>query len=302
MLSESSLKDHIVKLIYAATIYIPADVKDSLRRAYEAEESSHARLMLKAIIDNIKVAEREKRPICQDTGVITFYVRAGERFPMLGRLPRMLREATAEATKKIPLRPNAVDTITERNSGDNTGDYIPWISWEIVPESDEAEITVLLKGGGSEAASMVKVISPAQGLGGALKLVLDAVFEAGPKICPPIFLGVGIGATADIAINLAKKALLRKAGERNPRAEIAELEEKLLRAVNALGWGAHGVGGKVTALDARIEISHRHPAALAVGMLVSCWAFRYSTLRVTGDKVDFVTHRFLCEGCEKIGV
>lgn len=295
MLPVDLLKNSIVKLLYAAAIYLPADVKEALRRAYEAEESSRARLMLKAVLENVEIAEREGRPICQDTGVIMFYVRAGERFPMLGRLPRILREAAAEATKRIPLRPNAVDIITEKNSGDNTGEHIPWISWEIVPESDEAEITALLKGGGSEAASMAKVISPAQGLSRALKLALDSVFEAGPKICPPIFLGVGIGATADIAMSLAKKALLRRAGERNPRAEIAELEEKLLRAVNALGWGAHGVGGRITALDARIEASHRHPATLAVGVLVSCWAFRYSTLRIAGGEVDFITHRFLGE-------
>ena len=295
MLSEQSLKGHIVKLIHAAAVYLPADVKEALRRAYEAEEGLNVRLMLKAILDNIEIAERERRPICQDTGVIMFHVRAGERFSLLGKLPRIFREAAAEATRKIPLRPNAVDIITEKNSGDNTGDHIPWISWEIVPESDEAEITVLLKGGGSEAASMAKVIPPAQGLSGALKVALDSVFEAGPKICPPIFLGVGIGATADIAMNLAKKALLRKAGERNPRAEIAELEGRLLRAVNVLGWGAHGVGGRITALDARIEASHRHPATLAVGVLVGCWAFRYSTLKIAGDDVNFVTHRFLNE-------
>jgi len=214
---------------------------------------------------------------------------------MLGRLPRILREATAEATRSTPLRPNAVDAITGENSRDNTGEYTPWICWEIVPESDEAEVTVLLKGGGSEVLSLAKVIPPSQGLEGALKLILDLILEAGPKPCPPIILGIGIGATADLAIFLAKKALLRRMGERNPRPEVADLEEKLLKAVNALGWGVHGVGGKVTALDARIEFSHRHPATLAVGVVSSCWALRYSTLKISRDEVEFITHRFLNE-------
>jgi len=292
VISEEDLKASLVKLISAAATHLPDEVKIALKGAYEAEDNPLARRMLKVILENLDLAEEEWRPICQDTGVVMFHVKAGDRFPMLGKIPNMLREAVAEATRSIPLRPNAVDVITGENSGDNTGKCIPWIYWEVVPGSCEAEVTVLLKGGGSEAVSLAKVIPPSQGLEGAFKIALDAVFEAGPRPCPPIILGVGIGGTADLAILLAKKALLRGM-KRNPRPEIAELEKRLLRAVNALGWGVHGVGGRTTALDVRIEVSHRHPATLAVGVVASCWAFRYSTLKISRGEVEFITHKFL---------
>jgi len=151
----------------------------------------------------------------------------------------------------------------------------------------------MLKGGGSEAPSLAKTIPPGLGIKGALKMAVDCVFEAGPKPCPPVIVGVGLGPTGGIAMKLAKKALLRRVGERHYRADVAELEDKLLKAINTLGWGPHGVGGRTTALDARIEVAHRHPAALAVGVAVNCWASRTSTLRVAEDQVEFLTHRFL---------
>lgn len=293
MISTSFLKDNVVKAISAAAIYLTDDVKIALRKAYEDENSSVAKSVLKSILDNVKVAEEEKRPICQDTGTVMFYVKAGEKFPLLGKLHNILREATVEATAITPLRPNAVDMITGKNSGDNTGERIPWIEWEILPESDEAEITVLLKGGGSEKPSLAKTITPGLGVQGALKLVIDDIFEVGPEPCPPVVVGVGLGPAGDVAMSLAKKALIRPVGGKNPRADVAELEDKLLKALNALGWGPHGVGGRTTALDAHIEIAHRHPASLAVGVVASCWAKRASTLKVTKDSVEFITHKFL---------
>jgi len=293
MLSRGALKDKIVRMVSAAAIYLADDVKEALRRAYEKEESVAAKSMLRSILDNVKIAEEERRPLCQDTGTLLYYIKAGEDFPLLGKLPAIVKEATIEATASTPLRPNAVDVVTGKNSGNNTGESIPWIEWEIIPKSEEAEITVMLKGGGSEGPSLAKVIPPGLGVKGALKLAIDDIFEAGAKPCPPVIVGVGLGPTGDIAMKLAKKALLRRIGERHSRPEVAELEERLLRAINALGWGPHGVGGYTTALDAHIEIAHRHPASLAVGITVNCWALRVSTLRVTKDKVEFLTHRFL---------
>jgi len=286
MISKDVLKDKIVRMVSATAIYLADDVKEALRKAYEREDSPVAKSVFKSILDNVKVAEEEKRPLCQDTGIVIYYVKVGENFP------------TVAATASTPLRPNAVDVITGKNSGDNTGERIPWIEWEIVPESEEAEITVMLKGGGSEGPSLAKTIPPGLGIKGVLKMAVDDIFEVGAKPCPPVIIGVGLGPTGDIAMKLAKKALLRRIGERHPRADVAELEDKLLRAVNALGWGPHGVGGHTTALDAHIEIAHRHPAALAVGVAVSCWASRTSTLRVTKDRVEFLTHKFLNLGGE----
>ncbi len=295
MLTEEGIRRYVVELIRAAATHLPEDVKASLRRAYELEENPLARRMLAAILENVELAGRRGRPICQDTGVVMFTVRAGERFPMLRRLPGILRMAVAEATREIPLRPNAVDMLTGENTGDNTGDYVPWIDWETVPGEDYAEITVLLKGGGSEAASGVTVLTPSAGIEGALKFVLEVVKEAGPRACPPLVIGVGLSGTAYTALCLAKRALLRGMSSHNPRPELASLEERLLKAVNMLGWGVHGVGGGATALDVRMEASHRHPASLAVGVVASCWAFRYSAMRIRRGKVEFLVHRFLNE-------
>ena len=293
MISEDLLTNKIAKMVSTAAIYLPEDVKTALKNAYEKEGNPVAKKVFESILENIKVAENEKRPLCQDTGTIIYYIKAGENFPFLGKLPKILKEATVKATVATPLRPNAVDVITGKNSGNNIGENIPWIEWEIVPNSEEAEITVMLKGGGSEAPSIAKVLPPGLGVKGALKIAIDDVFEMGAKPCPPVIVGVGLGGTGDIAMKLAKKALLRPIGSRNPRKKVAELEDKLLEALNTLGWGPHGVGGATTALDAHIETAHRHPATLAVGVATNCWASRRSTLKVMGDKVEYLTHKFL---------
>ena len=293
MIAENELKESITKLVSAAAIYLPEDVKKALNDAYERETNPVAKSVLKSIIDNIRVAEEEKKPLCQDTGTVIFYIEAGEKFPLLGKLPRILREATIKATEITPLRPNAVDIVTGKNSGNNTGEYIPWIEWDIVPDNDSATITVVLKGGGSESPSLAKTIPPGLGIKGVLKTAIDVIFEAGAKPCPPVVVGVGMGPAADIAMKLAKKALLRPIGSRHRRKEIAELEEKLLKAINALGWGPHGVGGLTTALDVHIEAAHRHPAALSLGVATMCWACRRASLRVTNTGVEFLTHPFL---------
>ncbi|MEM2875534.1 MAG: fumarate hydratase [Candidatus Bathyarchaeia archaeon] len=293
MVSEGLLRSKVVEMVSAAAIYLADDVKEALRKSYEVEDNPLAKKVFESILDNVRVAEEEGRPLCQDTGTLIYYVKAGDNFPLLGRLPSIIRDATIEATASTPLRPNAVDVITGENSGDNTGERIPWVEWEIVPKRDGEEITVVLKGGGSESSSLVKVIPPCLGIEGALKIVVDDIFESGAKICPPVVVGVGLGPTGDVAMSLAKKALLRPISDRNPRKDVAVLEDKLLEAINALGWGPHGVGGRTTALDVHIEVAYRHPATLAVGVATNCWASRTSTMRVTKEGVEFLTHRFL---------
>jgi len=293
---EEKIKQATIKLLMAAAVYLPRDVKNALEEAYKKEKGELQKKMLRAILDNLEIAEKEKRPLCQDTGAILFYVKVGEKFPYMGSLPRILREATAKATELIPLRPNVVDVITGKNTGNNVGNYLPWIDWEVVPNSDEAEITVMLKGGGSEAVSMMKVLTPAEGLEGALKAAIDTAFDAGPRTCPPNIIALGIGATGEIAVKMAKRGLLRPVGERHPDPKIAEIEKKLLDAVNSLGWGVHGTGSGPTALDVHIEIAERHPATYAISVMVFCWAARRATMKITADgKVTYPSHSFLEE-------
>ena len=254
------------------------------------------------MLRNLEVAEAEGRPSCQDTGSVIFYVRAGDRSPYLGMLERVLRKATVRATAEVPLRPNSVGILTGKNTGNNSGDRIPWIEWELVPDSDTVDVTVVLKGGGSEAPSMAKVIPPAEGMKGVYKLVLDDIFEQGPKPCPPVVVGIGLGPTADIAMKLAKKALLADIGERNPDAEFSKIETSLLDAINRLGWGPHGVGGSVTALDVHIDAVNRHPASFAVGVATACWEDRKSTMRIHPEgRVEFLTHQSLNMVSPRVG-
>jgi len=291
---EGKLLEATVKLIEAATVWLPEDVEKALRRAYDIEDNPTTRSFLKAMIDNVEIARSKRLPVCQDTGVVMFYVRVGDRFPYTGLLPSILRKATVEATRRVPLRPNTIDVITGRNPGDNTGRYMPWIDWELVEGIDYAEVTVLLKGGGSEIVARARNLVPAEGLKGVMKYVIEAVYEAGPQPCPPIIVSVGIGANVSIAMKLAAKGLLRPVGVRHEDPEVARLEETLLQAINGIGYGAHGMGGKVTALDVHVDYAPRHPATLSVAVVMNCWAARRATMRVYADgRIEYITHPHL---------
>lgn len=282
-----------IKLLELAATDLPEDVERSIEEAYKRETNPMAKSMLRSILENTKVARKWKYAICQDTGTVIFYVKADPRISVIGSIPDILRRATAEATKIIPLRPNAVNPFTEKNSGDNTGRYIPWIEWDIKSDLGYIEILAILKGGGSEAPSIAKTLTPAEGLKGLVKTVLEAIFEGGAKPCPPVVVGVGIGPTADIAINLAKKAIfLRPLGVRSEDPDAARLEELLLKAINSMDLGTHGVGGVTTALDVHVEYAYRHPAAFSVGVVVSCWALRKAGARIyPNGRVEYITHK-----------
>jgi len=284
------VEDTVVNLLRLAVTRLPKDVKDALKNAYEKEKEETAKTQLKAILDNIMLAEKTEKPMCQDTGVIIFYIKIGDEFKEIGKLPVILKNATIRATKEVPLRPNAVHPITQKNSGDNTGRYIPYINWEVV-QGDFLEITAFPKGGGSENMSRLGMLKPGEGVNGMKKFVVDTVLHAGGQPCPPVILGVGIGGGADIAMKLAKKALLRPITKRHEDPEIARLEQELLEAINDSGIGPMGLGGRTTALGVNIEYAYRHPASYPVGVVVQCWAARRATARIYSDgTVEYLTH------------
>lgn len=270
--------DVIADLVARAVIDLPEDVENALKKAMEIEEEP-AKTQLKAVLKNIELARIHKKPMCQDTGTQTFYVKIGSDFPYKNLIEEAIIEGVRKATEKVPLRPNAVDILTGKNSGDNTGIHIPFINWEVVEGSD-CIITAMPKGGGSENMSTLKMLKPGVGLKGVKKFVLEWIVEAGGNPCPPTTVGVGIGGGADIAMKLAKKALLRKIGERHSNKKIAEMEEELLSAINSTGIGAMGLGGKTTILDIHIEVAHRHPASLPVAIAVQCWANRRKSIKI----------------------
>jgi fumarate hydratase subunit alpha len=284
------VEDTAFNLLKLAVVKLPSDIKEALNRAYKEETSEAGRVQFEAILKDIELAEKDNTPLCQDTGIIIFYVKAGSKVKGLEAIEAALQNATRRATKEIPLRPNAVDPFTQKNSGDNTGQHIPYINWEIT-DSDYVEITAFPKGGGSENVCTIGMITPGEGVNGLKKFVIDAVIKAGAMPCPPTIVGVAAGGGSDISIKLAKASLLRPLNEPNPNPDLDRLEKELYEAANSTGIGPMGLGGKFTVLGVRIDYAHRHPASYPVAVAFQCWAARRSTARIHSDgTVEYLTH------------
>lgn len=283
------IHDTTYRLLKMAATVLPKDIKEALQEAHSRETDESAKTQLSAILTNMEIAETGV-PMCQDTGIMIYYVKVGADFPFIGGIEDALTKATRKATAEIPLRPNAVNPIVGGNSGDNTGKKIPWINWEIV-KGDSLEITAFPKGGGSENVCIVGMLKPGVGLTGVKKLVVDNAMSYMGKACAPNIIGVGIGGGSDIAIKIAKQQLLRPLKDKHPEPEVAKIEEELMEAINATGIGPMGLGGKTTVLGVKVDYAMRHPASLPVGVAVQCWAARQSKAVITkGLDVEYITH------------
>jgi len=288
MISEKLVKDVTVELLRKTVTRMTDDVVNELKNAMKNETEEVPRMQLKAILDNLELAEKTTTPLCQDTGVTIFYV----------NLPRCLNidvekgiiEGVRTATKEVPLRPNAVHPLTRKNPGDNVGRKMPYVNFKIW-DKDYIEITVMTKGAGSENMSQLSMLTPSQGVKGVKEFILNVVLKAGSNPCPPTILGVGIGGSSDIATKLAKEALLRPIDKPNEDVEIASMEKELKDALNDLGIGVMGLGGKTTVLGVNIEYAFCHTASLPVAVNVQCWAARRGTAQIFPDgKVKYPTH------------
>lgn len=275
------LKNGVVQLIRKAEAELPDDVVSALENAYEIEEGV-AKTQIGAILENIKLARESSRPMCQDTGIQTFFVDVGVDFPEISSVKKVIVDAVKTATFEIPLRPNTVNPFTGENHKDNLGEYIPYITWDFV-EGDDVFITALPKGGGSENMSRLGMLKPGVGIEGVKDFVVEEVIKAGGNPCPPTIVGVGIGGGADLSLKLGKKALLRPVGTRHKDKVVAGIEEELIKRINDSGIGPMGLGGKTTVLDVHIEWAHRHPASLPVGIAVQCWADRRASMVIHSD-------------------
>ncbi|MEM3073501.1 MAG: fumarate hydratase [Nitrososphaerales archaeon] len=289
MISKLVVKSTVKELLRIASVELPNDVKMALRAAYEREVDAVPKMQLKAILDNIDLAEKTGIPMCQDTGIHVVYVKWGD--VDVKDLEEAVREGVAEATSSIPLRPNAVHPLTRKNPGTNVGLHMPYIHIDKTKEKF-LEITVMPKGFGAENMSALAMLTPAHGLKGVKEFILQTVVKAGGNPCPPGILGIGIGGTADVAMKLAKEALLRPLGSRNPDPEVAKLEEELLEALNGLGIGPMGLGGKTTLLGVNIEVAYTHTAGLPVAVNYQCWAARRASARIYPDgRVEYTSHK-----------
>lgn len=262
----------VKNLCIKANYELPQDVREFLLKALEREESEVGREVIKQLLENADIAQRERIPICQDTGSAVVFVELGQDVHIVGgNLHDAINEGVRRGYTEGYLRKSIVrDPLRRKNTGDNTPAFI---HVELVP-GDKMKITVLPKGGGSENMGKLAILTPAEGIDGVKRFVLKAVEEAGPNPCPPIVLGVGIGGTFEYASYLAKKALLRPLGMRNPDPFYAELEEELIEEINKLGIGPQGLGGITTALDVHVEYFATHITSLPVAVNFNCHATR----------------------------
>jgi fumarate hydratase subunit alpha len=255
---------------------IPPDVRAGLSHGLEAEKrDGHqtAGRILNVILDNIRVADEQKTLVCQDTGLPVFKVFVGGKLNLdIPRLKESLRKGCERATAERPLRSNTVHPLTRKHTGTNTGNGIPVIKLDVVPDSDRIEIHMAPKGSGSENMSFLKMLNPSEGVQGIKKFVLQCIFESGARPCPPMIVGIGLGGTSDVAMSLAKDAsTFRRIGTRSSDPDVAKLEEDLLGKINETGIGPQGLGGTTTAMAVNIEWAHTHISQNPVAVNIQCW-------------------------------
>ncbi len=264
----------VSRLFCEANYYLTEDVLEALEEALKKEESPVAREVLEQIIKNAGVAAAEKIPLCQDCGAAVVFIDLGQDVHVAGGdLNTAINEGVRKAYDEGYLRKSMVNQPFSARV--NTRDNTPAIIYTDIVPGDKIKITVVPKGGGSENMSRLGMLTPAAGRQGVVDMVVKTVDEAGSNPCPPIIVGVGIGGTADKALLLAKKALLRRIGEHNPDPEVAELETELLQRINALGTGPMGYGGRTTALAVNVEVFPAHLASLPVAVNLNCHSSRH---------------------------
>jgi fumarate hydratase subunit alpha len=268
----AAIADATAEALADSEVRLPDDVERALSAAHERETNPVARGELENILANIALARKGRSLICQDTGIPVIYLTLPPDVPYTRPLEEAVARGVRIATEKIPLRPNAVDPCTRKNTGDNTGPGIPAIH---VKPGDRLTVTVLPKGAGSENVSRIGMLLPTR-TRDVERFVVETVALAGGKPCPPVILGVGIGSTFDGVAALAKEALLL------PIDGMDAFEQGICDAVNALGIGPMGLGGDVTALAVKVRKGACHTASLPVAVNVQCWACRRATRVVEG--------------------
>lgn len=285
------LKDAFLELIRRASTDLPPDVESRLREAHACEEDgSAAKNVFAALLENVELARRDSTPICQDTGAVVLYI----DYPTGGNEHEYRAAATVaaeEATRRFWLRPNAVDPISGKNSGNNVGVRAPYFHFEQW-DKDYTRVRLMLKGGGSENVGTQyrlpdMTIGAGRDLKGVRRCIVDAVTKAQGYGCAPGIVGVGIGGDRASSYMLSKEQFFRRLGSRSEVPELASLEESLVSELNSLGIGPMGFGGKTTVLGVQIGAQHRHPATYYVSVSYMCWVYRRKTMIIRNGEVSY---------------
>jgi fumarate hydratase subunit alpha len=259
-------------LLIDANYKLGPDIVNAFDRGIASDESPVAREVLKELKENVRIAAEGEYPLCQDTGLAVLFVDIGQDVHVVGgNIREAFNEGVRQAYRDGYLRKSSCDPFTRKNTGDNTPAII---HYDIVP-GDNIRIMAVPKGGGAENMSRVQMLTPAAGIEGVKDFIVNRIKESGSNPCPPTIVGVGIGGTFERTAILAKKALLRRVGERNPDPWIAQIELEVLERINKLGIGPMGYGGTTTALDVFFEVEPCHIASLPLAVNVQCHANRH---------------------------
>lgn len=275
-LSVEKVTSAVKELIHTACFSLAHGTLELIENARKNETNPTSAFALDTLVQNAKLASTCGIPVCQDTGMAVLFAEIGQEVHFDGDFNAALNEGVRQGYREFRLRNSVLDPITRKNTGDNT----PAIVHISLVQGDKVKLTLLPKGFGSENMSKLYMLTPAAGINGVMDKVVEAVASAGSNPCPPIIVGVGIGGTADYAMLLAKKALLREVGEKSCDPQLAEMEQTLLKRINELNIGPQGFGGKATALEVRIEKFPTHIAALPVGVSIQCNAHRLAKTEV----------------------
>ena len=266
------IREAVAAMCIAANRELPADVRAAFEAAHAAEEAPAAKEIFRQLLENADLARDTGLPLCQDCGLGVFFVEVGEDVRVEGStLREAINDGMVDGYKDGYLRKSSCDPFTRKNTGDNSPAII---HFDIVP-GDKLKILMMAKGGGSENMSRVTMLSPAQGWKGIKDFVVNRVAEAGPNPCPPTIVGIGIGGNFELAAVNSKKALMRELDDRHSDPEIAKLEDELMAAINALGIGPMGLGGKTTSLAVKIIVAPCHLASLPLAVNIQCHSARH---------------------------
>jgi fumarate hydratase subunit alpha len=268
----SQIAEIVKKLCIDANFYLGEDVLKAFDRGEQTEESAVGKEIFQQLKENARIAREEQVAMCQDTGLAVVFVELGQEVHIVGGdFNQAIHEGVRQGYKEGYLRKSACHCFTRANTKDNTPAII---HLDLVP-GDKMKITVAPKGGGSENMSTVNMMTPSDGIEGIKKRVVEWVKQAGSNPCPPVVVGVGIGGTFEQAALIAKKALLRPLGEKNPDPQVAGLEEELLVLINNLGIGPQGLGGRITALAVHVNMIPCHIASFPLAVNINCHAHRH---------------------------
>ena len=281
-LEPGRVEEAVRELYIRALKRLPTPVAAAIDRLAEAETSPTGRAILETMRENIRVAGRDDLLLCQDTGIPVLNLTIGRGVVFEGaEIEAAAARGVARATREHPLRSSVVHPITRVNAQDSTGPGVPVVHVAFGGEPGTVRLDFVPKGSGSENGSFLGMLLPADGLDGVKRFVVDAVLEAGGKVCPPTIVGVGLGGTSDVAMHLAKRAATRPLGGRCPDPHGAALEEELTRAVNRLGIGPQGLGGDATAFAVQVELAATHITLNPVAVNIQCHAARRASAELS---------------------